>query len=88
MPYDLYRQIKRENDEAKQNERGLVLSEKQKKDFINLSKGFYLVQPKKRKGTLEMSFNMVERKEADKECAITFHTSRLLFNLQQTIPTS
>lgn len=54
---------------------------KKKEDHIFLPEGFDLVQPKYRKGPLEMSFTVVEREEDDKECAMMFYTDMLSFNL-------
>ncbi|XP_020255696.1 uncharacterized protein LOC109832704 isoform X2 [Asparagus officinalis] len=76
---DIYREIKKENDEAEHKKRNLSLSVKQKQDYISLPEGSDLVQPKKRKGSLEMSFNVLEREEADKECAMMFYTGETLW---------
>lgn len=77
---EIFREIKKENDDAEHKKRSLSLSAQQKQDYVSLPEGSDLVRPKKRKGLLEMSFNVLEREEADKECAMMFYTGMISFN--------
>ncbi|PWA38694.1 hypothetical protein CTI12_AA570610 [Artemisia annua] len=53
MVDDIYREIKKENDEAEQKKRARNLSAKQKQDYISLPEGSDLAHTKKRKGGIE-----------------------------------
>lgn len=68
MPDDVYRELKKEYDEAERQKAIFQQNEKQGKSYVTLPKGSDLVQHKKLKGSIEYSFNVLKREEADKEC--------------------
>ena len=44
------------------------------------SGGSDLVQPKRRRGALELAFNVADREEVDKDCAMRFYTGSISFD--------
>jgi len=54
---------------------------KRKLDYVSLTSGSDLLQQKRKKGTVEICFNVVDRDEVDKEIARMFYASPLPFSL-------
>ncbi|KAJ8420947.1 hypothetical protein Cgig2_000317 [Carnegiea gigantea] len=62
-------ELRREHEAAERLKENMTIKAKQKSDYIILPSGSDLVQPKKRKGHLELAFNVADRDEVDKDCA-------------------
>lgn len=53
---------------------------KRKLDYVSLTSGSDLLQQKRKKGTVEICFNVVDRDEVDKEIARMFYAFALPFS--------
>lgn len=47
---------------------------------MSYQEGSDLIQPKRRRGALELAFNVADQDEIDKDYAIMFYTSGISFN--------
>lgn len=80
MSDDLYAEIKKEYYEAEEKKAKFQQNTQQSRAYVSLPEGSDITQHKKRKGTIQYSFNVLEREEADKECAMMFYTGGISFN--------
>lgn len=46
---------------------------------MSYQEGSDLIQPKRRRGALELAFNTTDRDEIDKDCAVMFYTGDISF---------
>ncbi|WOG81476.1 hypothetical protein DCAR_0100623 [Daucus carota subsp. sativus] len=72
---DVYRQIEAEHKRAEEKVAKEAMNARQRNQYMAYQGGSDLVQPKKRKGALELAFNVADRDEIDKDCAMMFYTS-------------
>lgn len=74
-------QIQKEHAMAEAKKAQVSFEAKRKLDYVTLPPGSDLMQPKRKKGTLESCFNVIERDELDKECARFIYSSALPFSI-------
>nr|XP_017250874.1 PREDICTED: uncharacterized protein LOC108221512 [Daucus carota subsp. sativus] len=77
---DVYRQIEAEHKRAEEKVAKEAMNVRQRNQCMAYQGGSDLVQPKKRKGALELAFNVADRDEIDKDCAMMFYTGGISFN--------
>lgn len=78
---DVQRALNQEHEKTEWRKTQNDYNARKKAEYVSLPCGSDLSQPKRKKGSLENSFNMQLRDTADKEAARMFYASALPFNL-------